>query len=151
MALAQLQPPADQAKALGEQVGKLSFTSHAATKGGAVECATPACPQLVEDRLFLAGIVRIEPVAKEGGELVGQSQQDVIRTARPGVDGGLDDLFQFRLVEPGDHGGGEHADRHTGLGQSFDHLDPPNPRAGPGLQLSPQRLIEGGDRHHHLA
>ena len=47
------------------------------------ECATPARPQLVEDRLFLAGIMRIEPVAKEGGELVGQSQQDVIRTAAP--------------------------------------------------------------------
>ena len=37
MALAQLQPLADEPKALGEQVGELPLSAHASPEGGAVE------------------------------------------------------------------------------------------------------------------
>ncbi|MNQ96842.1 hypothetical protein D3C85_1124630 [compost metagenome] len=82
---------------------------------------------------------------------MGQSQQYVVGAAGARLHGALDDLLQLGLVEPRDHGGRQHSHRYPGLCQLLDDLEPTRSRAGAGLQLSPQCLVQGGDRHHHLA
>ncbi len=151
VALAEPEPFGDQAKALGQQIGKLPFSPHPGPEGGTVEGAIPAGSQLVDDRLLLAWVVLLQPVTEQRCQLMGQSQQDIVGAMGTGLGSAFDDLLELGLVEPRDHGGRQHPDRHAGVGQFLHHLEPAGPRAGSWLQLSPQGFIQGGDRHHHLA
>ncbi len=150
MALAKTQPLADQAKALGQQVGKVSLTTHPRAKGCTVEPATAAGPQLVQNCLFLAGIVLIQPVTEQRRQLVRQAQQDIVGATGASVGSRFDDLLQLGFIEPRDHRGCQHANPYPGAGQLLDHFQATGARAGSWFKLASQGFIQGRHRHHHL-